>query len=86
MYLSIKDIRNDLEAHTLIGHDQRSLPLLLYGYGMKFPAFLTHRSGVDVNMIDLIRPLIESGFRINSVHKLLKESCFKNCTRLMIER
>ena len=36
---SIKYIWHDLEAHTFIGYDQKSLPRLPSGHGMKFLAF-----------------------------------------------
>ena len=59
-----------------MGHNQKSLPLLLWGYGMKFLAFLTHSSRVDIQLIDLIKPLIDNGFRMESIVKSIKEMHF----------
>ena len=74
------------KSHTFMGYNQKSLPLLPYGYGTHFPAFLTHRSGVDIALIDLMRPLVDSGCRIESLHNLVKELYFKNYSKLMIQR
>lgn len=42
-----KPIELDESQYTFMGWDQRTLGLLPYNKGSKFPAFLTHRAGVD---------------------------------------
>ena len=42
--------------YTYMGYDQRSRALLPFGYGDRFPAFLSHRGGVDMVIVDLMRP------------------------------
>ena len=49
--------------YTFMAWDQRILPLYADGRGSEFPAFLTKRSGVDLGIIDLCRPLIDKGTR-----------------------
>ena len=48
-------------SYTFIGWDKASLSYLPYGYGDIFPAFLTHRSGVDKHIVDLMRSSFDKG-------------------------
>jgi hypothetical protein len=50
-------------AYTFMAWDALSLPHLPFGYGSEFPAFLTHRSGVDMKVVDLMRSLFDKGVR-----------------------
>ena len=59
--------------YTFMGYDLRSRQLLAHGYGNDFPAFLTHRSGVDLRIIDLLRPLSDKGVRHHAVSEILLE-------------
>ena len=49
------DDHNIFPSYTFMGWDKASLSYLPYGYGDIFPAFLTHRSGVDKHIVDLMR-------------------------------
>lgn len=65
------DIEQNIK-YTFMGWNERSLPLLPRSLSEEFPAFLTHKSGVDKTVIDLMRPLIDSGVRperISDIHK-----------------
>ena len=69
-----------------MGHDQKFTSAIALWTWNRIARFLTHAGDIDIGAIDLMRPLIDSNFRIDSVHKLLKGSYFKNSTMLMIER
>ena len=87
--LSVKEVNDEKledKSCTFMGHNEKSLPLLPCGYGTHFPACLTHGSDVDDDLIDLMRPLVDSGCRIESTHNLTKELHFKNYSKLMIQR
>ena len=65
--LSVKEVNDDKledKSYTFIRHNKKSLPLLPCGYGIHFIECLTHRSGVDADLIDLMQPLVDSGRRI----------------------
>ena len=64
---------DDESSYTFMGWDQRVLPLLPYGKGNKFPAFLTWRAGVDKQIVKMLRPLHEGGMRPERVSDLLLE-------------
>lgn len=53
--------------YTFMAWHQASRPLLPFGYGDEFPAFLTHRSGLALAVLDLQRPLFDAGVRLNSL-------------------
>ena len=44
-----------------MGLDQRSLVFLPFGYESEFPAYLTHRGGLDFGVVDLMRPFDHGG-------------------------
>ena len=48
-----------MPQYTFMGYDLRSRSLLPHGYGDDFPAFFAHRSAVDKDVIDLMRPLFD---------------------------
>jgi len=64
---------DDETSYTFMGWDQRILPLFPYGYGNKFPAFLTWRAGVDKKIVKMLRPLHDGGMRPERVSDLLLE-------------
>jgi len=60
--LRVRNSTEDGDAmpqYTFMGYDLRSRSLLPHGYGDDFPAFFTHRSAVDKDVIDLMRPLFD---------------------------
>ncbi|KAL7493375.1 hypothetical protein ACHAWT_002406, partial [Skeletonema menzelii] len=70
---------------TFMGWDQRILPLFPDGIGKEFPAFLTKKAGVDLSLIDLMRPLINKGIRPEAFSELLLELHTKEWTRRYIK-
>ena len=40
--------------------------------------FLSHKIGLDMQVIDLLRPLIDNGFRTEYFYELMKVMCFQN--------
>ena len=56
-----------------MGNNPKSLPLLLYRHRAYFPDSLTHKSVVYKAIIDLMRPILDSGFTIESFSNLIKE-------------
>ena len=58
-----------------------SLPYFPYGHGNEFPAFLTHKSGIDKMIFDMMRPLFHKGFRPEALSGLLLEMRSKQYNR-----
>ena len=58
---------------TFMGWDSRILPLFPDGVGKEFPAFLTKRAGVDLAIVDLIRPLFNKSIRPECFSEILLE-------------
>ena len=56
------DVENS-PSYTSMAWDMRIRSLFPFGYGDEFPAFLTHRGGVDYRLVDLMRPLFNKGVR-----------------------
>jgi hypothetical protein len=73
-------------AYSFMAWDHRSLPLLPYGHGSHFPAFLTHRNGCDKHVIDLMRSLFDKGLRPDSLSKTMLELHAKKYTQDYIMR
>ena len=63
--------RTNLKPYTFTAYNSRSLALYPFGYGDKFPAFLTWRSGVDKVVIDLMRSLFDKGLRPKAFASML---------------
>jgi hypothetical protein len=82
----VDEVEVELQQYTFMGWDQRSLPHLPFGYGSKFPAFLTHRGGIDLGAIDLMRSLFDKGVRPESFSKTILELHAKKYTKDYIER
>ena len=68
---------DDEEAlyYTFMAWHQASRPLLPFWYGDEFPAFLTHRSGLDLAVLDLQRPLFDAGVRLNCPTYQINSQC-----------
>ena len=58
---------------TFMGWNPISAGLLPHGCGDKFPAFLTWRGAVDLDVIDLMRPLFDKGLRPEALSDVLLE-------------
>ena len=72
--------------YTFMGYDPRSVLLLPYGYGKKYPAFHMLKSAVCMDVVKLLRPLHNGGFRSNKISKLLLELHTVQYTDDYIER
>lgn len=87
--LSIKEMQESADAkpqYTFMGYDARSRARLPHGYGDEFPAFLTHRGGVDLLVIDLMRPLFNKGLRPEACSATLLELHTKAYTKAYLKR
>ena len=83
--LRVKE-REDTSQYTFMGWDARSRARLPYGYGEEFPAFLTYNGGVDMDIIDLMRPLCDKGVRPEAVSATLLEMHSKAHTKAYLKR
>ena len=72
--------------YTFLGYDARSRDKLPHGYGDNFPAFLTHRGGVDMLLVDLMRPLFDKGLRPEALSATLLELHTKAYTKAYEKR
>ena len=71
--------------YTFMASNSESLPLLPYGRGDLFPAFLTSRAGVDKSLIDLMRPLFNAGVKPSRFAAILKELHAKRHMQCLLE-
>ena len=61
-----------VEAHqTFMGCYPGSVTFLPYGLGSFFPAIITHRAGLDMEIVDMMRPLFDKGVRPEAMSSLL---------------
>ena len=67
--------------YTFMGWDRDLLPLLKHGLGDEFPAFFTHRAGLDKQVIDLMRPLFDNQVRPETLSDIMLEMHTKEHTR-----
>ena len=83
-----EDVHRTNESHpyTFMGYNTRSRELLPDGLGERFPAFLTHRGGVDMSVLDLMRPLFATGVRPDQIAQLLLELATKKYHREYLQR
>jgi len=72
--------------YTFMGYNEKTLQLLPDGLGDKFPAYLTHKAGVDMSLIDLMRPLLQFGVKAKQFRDLLQELARKKHSRDWLER
>ena len=59
--------------YTFMGWNPVFLPLIYRGLGKRFPAILTHRSGLDKVVVRMFRPLFDHGMRAQAIAELLLE-------------
>jgi hypothetical protein len=69
-----------------MGWNMTSLAHMPHGFGTKFPAFLSWRSGLDKTVLDLMRPLVDAGVRPETYSNILLELHSKEYTRIYIHR
>ena len=72
--------------YTFMGYNSKVLRSFPFGFEQEFPAFLTHRAGVDLSIIDLMRPLFDKGVRPTALSDLLLELHAKKYTKDYIKR
>jgi hypothetical protein len=72
--------------YTFMGWDKSSVPHLPWGYSMEFPAFLTRRNGLDMEVVDLMRQAFEKGVRPEALSKIMLELHTKRYTKAYIKR
>ena len=72
--------------YTFMGWDSISMSMLPFGYGSHYPAFHSHRSGVDNSILNLMRPLFNKGLRPDALSHILLELHTKEYTDKFIER
>jgi len=72
--------------YTFMGYHPVSVAKLPYGLGDSFPAFLTHRGAVDMGIIDLERPLFNTGVRPHTMSGTLLELHSKHYYKASVER
>lgn len=59
----LAESEGEAPQYTYMGWDQGSRELLPFGFNLKFPAFLTYNAGVDLTVLDMMRPLSDKGVR-----------------------
>ena len=59
--------------YTFMGWNNTSVALMPNGLGLEFPAFLTHRAGLDSDIIDMLRPMMNKSYRSEGISDLLLE-------------
>ena len=59
--------------YTHMGWNNTPVALMPNGWGLEFPAFLTHRAGLDNHIIDMMRPMMNKSYRSESISDLLLE-------------
>ena len=52
------EIKNNTNQQTFMGYNRASNLLLPNGYGLKFPAYLMHKTAIDNDVLDILRPLV----------------------------
>ena len=78
---------NDIRQQcTFMGYDLRSRAYLPHGYGDDYPAFHTHRGGVDLEVIDEMRSLFNKGLRPDSLSSHMLELKSKRYYKSYIKR
>lgn len=83
--LSVEASTDTESQYTFMGWDARSRARLPFGYGEEFPAFLTHRGGIDTEVIDLMRPLYDKGLRPEALSATILELHTKAHTKAYIK-
>ena len=70
--------------YTFMAWNQQSLAFMDYKRGMEFPAFLTHRGGVDNLLLDKMRPDFNKGVRPATFASTVLECCSKKHVKAAI--
>ncbi|KAL7532711.1 hypothetical protein ACHAXR_004793, partial [Thalassiosira sp. AJA248-18] len=79
---AMKEIGGDFSAevemkremqYTHMGWNTKSVELMPFGWGDEFPAFLTYRAALDKDIIDMMRPMMNKGQRVDAISDLLLE-------------
>ena len=80
--------RSDIDAGkgSWSGADRACVERLPYNRGLGFPAFLTHRSGLDRDLVDLMRPLVVAGVRFERISRTVLEMQTKAHIRALVRR
>ena len=73
-------------TYTFMGFNAQSRQQLPHGLGDLFPAFVTWRGGVDKVIVDMMRPLIDSGTGFDSIHNLMLELHAKRYHETLLRR
>lgn len=63
--MHMNDSVTNEKSYKFMEYNQKSLPLLPYGHISYFHAYLTYKSGVNEDVIDLMIPLLDSELKIN---------------------
>jgi hypothetical protein len=66
--------------YTFMAWNDHSLPLLPRSLSLEFPAFLTHKSGIDKEVLNIMFPLINKGVRPQAISDMLLELHSKKYT------
>ena len=69
---------------TFHGYNPKSMERLPRCIALHFPAFLTRKLGMDKSLIDLMRPSMDSGMKINAFQGMIAELHAKEHLRLAI--
>ena len=72
--------------YTFMAYDMASIAYQPYGNALEFPAFLTHCSGVDFSVLDLMVPLFDKGVRPESLSDTMLELGSKKYTKCRLLR
>ena len=73
------------QPYTFMGTNEEMISNLDFSLSQKFPALLTHRSGVDKKLLEWFRPLINFGIRTEQIARMLLEFHTKNHTSKFIQ-
>ena len=71
--VAINPAATSLPQYNFMGSDEISVALLPYNLGLYFPAFLTHKGGVDKKVAKNMRSLFPEGIRAGQYATLLRE-------------
>ena len=70
-----------LPKYTFMGWDPKSLPLMAFGCGDEFPAFLTWKAALDMSLVDMMRAEFAKGIRPETFSNSILEYHAKHYTR-----
>lgn len=72
--------------YTFMGYDSRCIESLPYGLGREFPALLTHKMGMDLKLVAMMRCLFNHGLRPTQFQNGLAEMHSLEYTRRYLKR